>query len=183
MASKVVKTKPKGTEKPKPPNAGKGRVAGVPNKVTSMAKEAMAKLADGMAPEVQVWLRQVALGVGRAWSEWEKPESWDDSVDGSYPKGAKVLARGKLVLVPFEREGEPLHTVTIEHVIDGTLPPGTVIDWIVAPEPDNAANTLLRALEYHLPKLSRAEVTGRDGKDLVPATIQVVGVKAPRREK
>lgn len=162
-------------------NAGKGRKPGVPNKATQTAKQAIALLADGMAPEVQGWLRQVANGVGTAWQEWEKPEDWDDSVDGRYPKGAKVLARGRLVLVPFANEGEPLHTVGLSDVADGTLPPGTIIDWLVKPDPDSAANTMLRALEYHIPKLGRIEHSDPDGKPLIPATIQIVGVKAPRR--
>lgn len=37
--------------------------------------------------------------------------------------------------------------------------------------PAQAADLLLRALEYHIPKLARTELTGKDGKDL---TVNIV---------
>ena len=40
-----------------------GRPAGVPNKSTSMAREAIAKFVDGNAHQMQEWLEQVAEGV------------------------------------------------------------------------------------------------------------------------
>ena len=197
MATKVVKeTKPAKAKAPKPapkpsggapdgrrkpPAAGIGRPKGTPNKATTMAREAISKLADGMTSEVQGWLRWVALGVGTAWAEWVKPEDWDETHgEGTLPPKAKLLARGKLVLVPIEIDGR--HTVNLQDVVDGLVPPGTVIDWIVEPDPDAAGNTMLRALEYHIPKLGRIEHTDPNGKALIPATIQIVGVKAPRRE-
>lgn len=182
MNSKVVKPAkaPKPAERPKPPAAGKGRVKGTPNKATTMAREAIAKLADGMTYEVQGWLRWVALGVGTAWAEWVKPEGWDETHgEDTLPPKAKLLARGKLVLVPVEIDGR--HTVNLQDVVDGLLPVGTVIDWIVPPDPDAAGNTMLRALEYHIPKLGRIEHTDPDGKAIVPSQIVVVGVSAPER--
>jgi hypothetical protein len=40
-----------------------GRVAGVPNKSTAMAREAIAKFVDGNAHKMEEWLVQVATGV------------------------------------------------------------------------------------------------------------------------
>lgn len=57
--SKLVKS----TGRPKPPNAGMGRPAGVPNKSTAAARLAIAKFVDGNAEKIQGWLEQVASGV------------------------------------------------------------------------------------------------------------------------
>jgi hypothetical protein len=53
MDSKVEKTRQK---------TG-GRVAGVPNKSTALAREAIAKFVDGNSHKMQEWLEQVAIGV------------------------------------------------------------------------------------------------------------------------
>lgn len=44
----------------KPPNAGKGRVKGVPNKVTGQIKTAIADALDGFAPRIPALLDEVA---------------------------------------------------------------------------------------------------------------------------
>lgn len=44
-------------------------------------------------------------------------------------------------------------------------------EWLTATaetNPAKAADLLLRALEYHIPKLARNELTGKDGRDLIP---------------
>jgi hypothetical protein len=46
--------------KRKPPAAGIGRVKGVPNKATSMAREAIAKLVEGNVDQLQGWLAAIA---------------------------------------------------------------------------------------------------------------------------
>ena len=140
-------------EKPKrlPPNAGKGRKKGVPNKVTKDAREAMAALAEGMAPKLSEWLARGADGYGVA--------KWKD-----------------------ENGEEHVMRVTLSMLQEGKVPVEAKVTWTVKPAPLATSDTLIRALEYHIPKLSRAEVTGRDGKDLIPATINIKGVKAPRRE-
>jgi hypothetical protein len=48
---------PKGT---RPPNAGRGRVKGTPNKSTAEARAAIADFVDGNAHRLQTWLDAIA---------------------------------------------------------------------------------------------------------------------------
>ena len=50
------------TERRLPPNAGKGRPAGVPNKSTSAVREAIATLLDRNSEKMDEWLQLVAYG-------------------------------------------------------------------------------------------------------------------------
>jgi hypothetical protein len=50
------------TERRLPPNAGKGRPAGVPNKSTSAVREAIANLLDRNSEKMDEWLQLVAYG-------------------------------------------------------------------------------------------------------------------------
>lgn len=43
------------------------------------------------------------------------------------------------------------------------------------PDPKGAADLYLKAIEYHIPKLARSEITGLDGKDLLPPKITITG--------
>lgn len=81
----------------RPPNAGKGRKKGVPNKATANARQAIADFIDGNAHRLQGWLDAVA-----------------------------------------EKDG-----------------PQAAIDCF---------NSLV---EYHVPKLARTEITGKDGGAIV----------------
>jgi hypothetical protein len=58
---------PKGT---RPPAAGIGRVKGVPNKATVLAREAIARLVDGNAENLQRWLEEIERdeGARAAWA-------------------------------------------------------------------------------------------------------------------
>lgn len=76
------------------PNGGQGRPKGVPNKSTTKAREAIALVAEGMAPEFMGWLQRTA-------------------------------------------DGDPENNIK--------------------PDPKGAADIYLKAIEYHIPKLSRVE--------------------------
>lgn len=95
--SKVVKS----TGRPKPPNAGMGRPAGVPNKSTSAARMAIAKFVDNNSDQIQDWLEKVANGVqDKETKKWLVPPNPKDAfmmfqalVEYHVPK----LARQELV--------------------------------------------------------------------------------------
>lgn len=81
------------------PNAGKGRVKGVPNKTSGNVREMIARMAETTAEDFEFWLKDVAQGI----------------------------SSGK-------------------------------------PDPARAAELYLKAIEYHIPKLARTEVSGDQDK-------------------
>ena len=106
---------PKGT---RPPNAGKGRPKGAPNKLTTDVREAIKMLAENNITKLDLWLTRVSKRT-----------------------------------------------------------------------PAKAADILLRTLEYHIPKLGRSEITGKNGEpvevrsnalglDLIPGENPLVVRKA-----
>lgn len=50
------------TGKPMPPNAGKGRPKGIPNKATATVREAISTLLERNADKMDEWLQMVAYG-------------------------------------------------------------------------------------------------------------------------
>lgn len=58
--SKVLKTTESGRGSAMPPNAGKGRVKGVPNKNTALAREAFALFVENNVNKMQGWLDDIA---------------------------------------------------------------------------------------------------------------------------
>jgi len=48
------------TTKRKPPNAGKGRVRGVPNRITADVRAAIAAFAEANVGKLQAWLDRIA---------------------------------------------------------------------------------------------------------------------------
>ena len=87
------------TERRLPPNAGKGRPPGSPNKSTAMVREAIATLLERNSEKMDEWLQLVAYG--------------DESLG-------------------------------------------------IKPQPDKALDIMQKMAEYHIPKLARTEVTGKD---------------------
>lgn len=63
-------------EKRKPPNAGKGRVKGVPNKVTATARKVMQMVADGRGEDFIRWMDETADGKrgAKGWARAPNPE-------------------------------------------------------------------------------------------------------------
>jgi hypothetical protein len=50
-----------------------------------------------------------------------------------------------------------------------------VVDkWLIKPDPRGAFDCLMNVCEYHIPKLARTEMTGKDGKDLIPENITII---------
>jgi hypothetical protein len=108
----------------RPPNAGKGRVKGVPNKHTADVRQAVSLFAQKRASDVDRWVQQTAEGI-------------KETVGSG--KRAKAV-------------------------------------WIVKPDPGKAAQIYFGAIEYHIPKLSRTELsTGSD-------TLKVEIVDPTRRD-
>lgn len=59
------------------PNLNVGRKPGVPNKSTTMAREAIARFVDGNAHKMQEWLEKVADGVKDDNEKWIVPPAPD----------------------------------------------------------------------------------------------------------
>lgn len=47
------------------------------------------------------------------------------------------------------------------------------LDKIADDNPEKAFNLFQSVIEYHVPKLARTEMTGKDGKDLIPPSVQI----------
>ena len=97
----------------KPPRAGMGRPAGVPNKATALAREAIAQFVDGNSHKMQEWLEQVANGVqdettGK-WIVFPNPEKAFAMLQSVVEYHVPKLARQELV----GDESKPIrHVVT-----------------------------------------------------------------------
>src|SRR5215469_16223628 len=95
----------------KPPNAGKGRKPGVPNKTTNAARTAISTFIDGKAAEVEaLWVRVASRDPAKAvelyakLAEFVLPKLSRSTVDG------ELGIRGKLVIRdwPGDRPGVQL---------------------------------------------------------------------------
>ena len=85
MASKV------GTNR-KPPNAGKGRPKGIPNKTTAKVKEALALAFEGIGgvPTLKAWARENPTEFFKLWAKMLPQEI-------SGPDGEPIKVTGKIV--------------------------------------------------------------------------------------
>lgn len=75
----------------KPPNAGKGRPKGSPNKATKAAREAIASFVDGNADRLQGWLDEIAAEKGAL----EAFRAFTDLLEFHVPKLARTEVTGK----------------------------------------------------------------------------------------
>ena len=75
----------------KPPNAGKGRRKGVPNKATANAREAIARFVDGNASRLQGWLDEIYEDKG----PMAAFECVKDLIEYHVPKLARTEITGK----------------------------------------------------------------------------------------
>ena len=109
----------------RPPNAGKGRPAGSPNKATANAREAIALFVDNNAGRLQGWLEAIAEGV-------------------TDPSTGKMLSQ---------------------------------------PNPAKAFELFQSVVEYHIPKLARTELTGKDGAEIVTRFVVETHEGPPPRQE
>lgn len=89
MSSKVVA----GAEKPRtPPNAGKGRVKGVPNKTTVAVKEALTAAFEGVGGVAQLvkWAKQNETEFYKLWAKMLPTE-----VKGDLGAGITLIVQSK----------------------------------------------------------------------------------------
>lgn len=93
-----------------PPGPGPGRPKGTPNKATANMRQALVALLDDNAPNLAVWLADIAK-----------------------KQGSQAALR-----------------------------------------------CLTDLMEYHVPKLARTELTGKDGKDLLPKVLTYTVVPTPK---
>lgn len=52
------------------------------------------------------------------------------------------------------------------------------LDAIAEDSPKDAFGCFMDVIEYHIPKLARSEITGKDGKDLIPESVRLELVPA-----
>lgn len=57
-----------------------------------------------------------------------------------------------------------------------------LLDKIELESPKAAFDAIMSVVEYHIPKLARAELTGKDGKDLFPSRIELVAIPSPTKD-
>lgn len=91
----------------KPPNAGKGRVKGVPNKATALAREAIARFVDGNADRLQRWLDKIEKEEGALAAF----KCFTDVIEYHVPKLARHEHAGRVELAPVDLTDDALAAI------------------------------------------------------------------------
>lgn len=60
---------------------------------------------------------------------------------------------------------------------------GKQVGWINKPDPASATNLVLKAAEFHIPKLARTEMVGDPDKPLFISKIELVPMNEPRTDQ
>lgn len=93
---------------------------------------------------------------------------------GAFKKGEKRPKQGKRG--PSKVTADVRATIAL--VAERNV--GRLEGWLQAvgaDDPCKAADLFLRMIEYHIPKIARSEITGKDGKDLPAVSVFVGGGK------
>jgi hypothetical protein len=98
-------------------NAGKGRPPGTPNKITNIAREAIAKFVDKNSPRMQHWLEDVAQGIPKTDKEGCIKYDKDGEKDFVHTLNASGLATSRLIPAILEQFQQKDGSVKIPKVL------------------------------------------------------------------
>ena len=98
------------------------------------------------------------------------------------PKGVpnKATAAAREAIGMFVDNNAPRLQGWLDQIANGKKDEDTG-EWVVQPNPEKAFQLFQSVVEYHVPKLARTEMTGKDGGPVeATATINIIGVSPNR---